>query len=159
MAWSDSVDEVTSSGGNGRQNVGPAPAGPGGAPACVDCWAASAVRPGSGRPARCAQHRKQYRAWYQRKWRYESRHGEGSYGDAFTPAWIHPATAAATVAASEVAALEKIAEQYERGVMMLLAQVGKKVSAQDRPYFESKVREFAATSIELRSVIGRLKGR
>jgi len=117
------------------------------------------ARPGTGRPARCQQHRRDYRAWYQRKWRHENRHGPATYNEEYVAAWLHPATAPATVAAPEAASVEHVADKLRQAMSVVMTQVRPKVAAVDHPFFDKKVRELADLSLDLDRIAGRLRGR
>lgn len=127
--------------------------------ACVDCLGLGHAREGEGRPARCAAHRKEFRAWYQRRWRYEQRHGPGSYPEEYSPAWVHPATAPAVIALSEADALDEVVASLRRSVAAALGEVHRSVRPDDRAFFVSKLSEFARASNEIERISSRLRGR
>ena len=126
--------------------------------ACVDCLTLGQQRDGKGRPPRCSIHHRGYRAWYQRKWRYEQRHGSETYPDPYEPVWILPSTAAVTIAASEVDTIDQAVATIDTSVIAGLARVQLRATLKDQVRLTEYIAELAQISEELAAVADRLRG-
>lgn len=140
-----------------RQDVGRALLPSGKAP-CVDCLALGQQRAGQGRPPRCSVHRRGYRAWYQRKWRFEQRHGTDSYPQPYEPVWYLPSTASVTVAVAEVETLESAVVTLNTSIISGLAHVRLRASKEDQASLTEYIAELAQIAEELAAVSKRLRG-
>ncbi len=139
-----------------RRNVG-AKARASGAMACVDCLTLGQQRDGEGRPPRCSIHHRGYRAWYQRKWRYEQRHGSGTYPDDYEPMWIMPRTASVTIAASEVDKIDGAVATINTSIIAGLARVRLRAQPDDQVRLTGYSSQLAQIAEDLAAVAARLR--
>lgn len=140
-----------------RQNVGAARR-PSGQRPCVDCRTHGHQRAGAGRPPRCPTHHRGYRAWYQRKWRYEKRHGGETYPHPYESVWIFPSTAAVTIAVEEVDTLDRAVATINGSIIAGLARVRLRAQSDDQNRLTEYAAELAQIAEELAAVASRLRG-
>lgn len=141
-----------------RQDVGATRALSDGTGACADCLSLGQQRAGDGRPPRCSVHHRDYRAWYQRKWRYEQRHGKGTYPHLFEPVWILPTTASVTVAASEVETIDHAVTTLNTSIISGIQHAMLRATEVDRRNLAAFSEELTQIAEELEVVANRLRG-
>jgi hypothetical protein len=128
-----------------------------GSGACVDCLGLGQQRTGRGRPPRCEVHHQDYRTWYQRKWRYEQRHGKGAYPHPFEPVYLLPTTESVTVAASEVETIDHAVTTINSKVISGIQNAMLRATAADHKKLAALNEELAQIAEELEGVADRLR--